>query len=95
VKQAVESDYARHGQVASETVTLPQGVLQVNGENVPHTLETQLRAAGLPCFLRKGTLVLDAEHEVCRAGDVLTVDQCKLLVRGRAGVWRRRTDPPP
>lgn len=49
----VESDYARSGNVCTETVTLQPGPL----EQFPFNMEPYLRQLGLPTTLQKGMLV--------------------------------------
>lgn len=72
-------DYARAGSIINETITIPIGPLMVNDEPLSHTLESQLRSAGMPILLKKGVLILDSQYELCREGDILTADQAKLL----------------
>ncbi len=47
----VESDYARSGNIATETVTLQPGPL----EQFPFNMEPYLRQLGLPTSLQKGS----------------------------------------
>lgn len=52
----VHADYARAGSLATETVVIPMGTVMRNEEPMPHTLESQLRASGMPVLLKKGNL---------------------------------------
>jgi len=47
---------------------------------MPVTMEPTLRKLGLPVRLLDGKIVLPAECVVCKAGDALTPEQCKILV---------------
>lgn len=78
-KKYVESDYARPGDVASESVVLDAGPMK----QFNFALEPRLRDLGLPTKLEKGVIVLEKDHVVCEEGDVLTHDQTMMLVSGR------------
>ena len=83
------------GAQAAETVTMQAGPL----EGMTHTMLEQLRKLGMPVELQKGVLHLTAPFVVCKEGEVLTVDQARILVRGvcgACGVWRTwmRVGPP-
>lgn len=71
----VEADYARSGNVATETVVLSEGPL----DDFQHSMEPQLRQLGLPTALRKGVIHLTCEHTVCKVGDTLTPEQARIL----------------
>ena len=66
------------GAQAAETVTMQAGPL----EGMTHTMLEQLRKLGMPVELQKGVLHLTAPFVVCKEGEVLTVDQARILVRG-------------
>lgn len=68
-------DFARTGGDALETVALAAGPMP----QFPHSIEPQLRALGLPAALKKGVVTLLSEHTVCKKGDALTSEQCRLL----------------
>jgi len=68
-------EYARSGNTATETVELDEGPL----EQFPHSLEPHLRQLGLPTALKKGVVSLVKEHVVCRKGDALKPEQCRIL----------------
>lgn len=70
-----ESDYARSGDVASETVSLKEGLL----EQFPHSLEPQLRKLGLPTKLERGVPALLTDHTVCQEGEMLSPEQARIL----------------
>lgn len=72
-------DYARAGNLATEDFVLPEGAVQIDGENAPHSLEPQLRKLGLPTRLLKGIPTLSGEHRVCKEGQKLSPDQAHLL----------------
>jgi len=66
--------FARSGSVATETVVLPEGPL-----DLPHSMEPQLRQLGLPTKLKDGVIVLNQEHTVCTAGQALSTQQAVIL----------------
>lgn len=71
-----ETDFARSGFVATETVKVAQGPLpQFIGSMVE-----SLRGLGLPVDLKKGAVVLNQDYTICKEGQTLTPEQCKLLV---------------
>uniref|UniRef100_A0A1I8EIN7 Ribosome assembly factor mrt4 n=1 Tax=Wuchereria bancrofti TaxID=6293 RepID=A0A1I8EIN7_WUCBA len=69
------SDFARCGQTAISTVELCEGPLT----QFPFSLEPQLRKLGLPTKLEKGVVTLISHYVICKDGDKLTADQCRLL----------------
>nr|CAG4647324.1 EOG090X0BJA [Megafenestra aurita]SVE92594.1 EOG090X0BJA [Megafenestra aurita] len=71
----VESDYARSGNISTETVTLQPGPL----EQFPFNMEPYLRQLGLPTSLQRGVVTLLKEHTVCKEGNVLTPEEARLL----------------
>ena len=79
--------YARAGQPASRTFTLPTGRLYSLGgqipveDDVPVTVqqEVNLRKLGLPTRVEKGKVFLENEFEVCKEGDVLGSAQTSVL----------------
>jgi mRNA turnover protein 4 len=83
----VKTDFPRAGAIASITFTIPAGTVYSRGGQVeaaddtplPHSLEPVLRQLGMPTRLQKGIIVLDSEHTVCKAGDVLDSKQTRLL----------------
>lgn len=66
--------FARSGSVATETVELPSGPL-----DLPHSMEPQLRQLGLPTKLKDGIVILEHDHTVCTAGKALTTQQAVIL----------------
>ena len=72
-----DSDFARTGFKAEQTVTIPVGALP----QFPHSMEPQLRRLNLPISLQKGVIHMDKEHTVCTEGDTLTPEQSQILVR--------------
>ena len=78
-----QPDYARAGNIASQTVTLPVGpVLRHHSdppEPFPHNEEPQLRKLGLTTSLTKGVPTLTAPHQLCQKGKPLTSEQAQLL----------------
>ena len=70
-----ERDFARTGGVATETVELKQGVLEM----FPHNMEPQLRKMGMPVSLEKGKVMCLVDFTVCNKGDTLTSEQARIL----------------
>lgn len=68
--------YARAGTIASDTVTIEEGLLS----QFTHSFEPQLRKLGLPSELRKGIPALMKPYTVCKKGDVLNSKQAQILV---------------
>jgi len=71
-----EADYARSGNPATETVSIPEGPQA----QFSHTMEPQLRKLGLPTVLKRGIVTLERDYLVCTARDVLTPEQARVLV---------------
>lgn len=82
-----ETDFARAGIEATQTVTVPAGVVhsrggQIAGEEdvpLPHSLEVTVRKWGMPTKLTKGKVVLDADYTICKEGETLNSHQTALL----------------
>ena len=75
---AVE-DFARAGQVSPKTVMLSQSQIETH----PVSMVEQFRKLGLPVEVKNGRVAFVGgreEFEVCKEGDELTVEQCKILV---------------
>ena len=72
-----EVDYARSGNIATQTIILPEGPLDEN--SFQHSMEPNLRALGLPTCLQKGIIHLSREYTVCNEGDTLSPEQCRVL----------------
>eukprot|EP01116_Phalansterium_solitarium_P018183 TRINITY_DN4720_c0_g3_i4.p2 TRINITY_DN4720_c0_g3~~TRINITY_DN4720_c0_g3_i4.p2 ORF type:complete len:233 (-),score=108.43 TRINITY_DN4720_c0_g3_i4:573-1235(-) len=71
-----EPDFARSGFKATQEVSLPEGpVNQFVGSMEPY-LRDKL---GLPTQLKNGIVSLIKDVVVCKEGDVLTPEQCKIL----------------
>lgn len=83
----VKADFARMGVEAPLTFVVPEGVVYSLGgqmspeEDVPlaHSLETTVRALGLPSRLVKGKVWLDQPFTVCELGRKLDSKQANLL----------------
>jgi len=71
-----EPEYARSGNIASETVRIAAGPLP----QFSHTMEPHLRSLGLPTRLIRGVVTLTADHTICEHDNTLTPEQAKLLV---------------
>ncbi|KAH7912550.1 ribosomal protein L10-domain-containing protein [Hygrophoropsis aurantiaca] len=78
-----QPDFARAGNIASRTVTLPAGpVMRVHSdppEPFPHNEDPQLRKLGLTTVMNKGVPTLDTPHKICEQGKALTAEQAQLL----------------
>ncbi|PLW18191.1 hypothetical protein PCANC_01917 [Puccinia coronata f. sp. avenae] len=80
----VKADYARKGNLATETVELPAGPVMIKEINddptvAPGALEPHLRALGLPTTLQSRIPTLSSSHVVCKEGDKLDTNQAALL----------------
>ena len=72
---AAAPDFARAGCVASQTIAVPRGPL-----DLPHTMVDELRKLGMAHLrLEKGVPMLPTPFTICTKGDVLTPEQCRLL----------------
>lgn len=67
--------YARTGQTATESLTLPAGPLA----QFPHSMFEHLSKLGLPIKLDKGVIVLLQDTTVCEKGDTLSAEASQLL----------------
>eukprot|EP01006_Ploeotia_vitrea_P036657 TRINITY_DN66043_c14_g10_i1.p1 TRINITY_DN66043_c14_g10~~TRINITY_DN66043_c14_g10_i1.p1 ORF type:complete len:251 (+),score=136.54 TRINITY_DN66043_c14_g10_i1:77-829(+) len=67
--------FARSGFRATQDYSVYKGILK----DMPFSLEPQLRKLGLKTRLHNGQVELLADTVVCREGDVLTPEQCKIL----------------
>jgi mRNA turnover protein 4 len=82
-----ETDYARAGITATQTVTVPAGVVHSRGGQIPededvplpHSLEVTVRKWGMPTRLQKGKVVLDVDYTICKEGETLNSHQTALL----------------
>ena len=74
-----EKEYARSGNTATATFTIPEGPLDEN--TYPASMEPNLRKLGIPTSLVKGVVHVTQDHEVCKEGDTLTPEQCTVLER--------------
>ncbi|XP_076457271.1 mRNA turnover protein 4 homolog [Babylonia areolata] len=70
------ADFARSGDVATETVVLEPGPLKIDH---CHSMEPQLRQLGLPTSLVRGVITLTQEHEVCKKGEKLSPEKGRIL----------------
>ncbi|CAF2907612.1 unnamed protein product [Rotaria sp. Silwood2] len=68
-------DYARAEKHVKETVIIDDGPL----DGFQHTMEPLLRSLGLITTLKKGIIHLLKPFTICSKGDVLTLEQAKLL----------------
>lgn len=83
----VQTDFARAGAMATETITVPSGVVYSTGGRIaeeediplPHSQEAQLRKWGMPTRLDKGRIKLEVPYLICKEGKVMNSDQTALL----------------
>jgi len=73
-----EEDFARAGSAATKTVVVNNEMLY----NHPVSQVEQFRKLGIPVEVQNGRLLLvgKSEHIICKEGDVLTAEACKLLL---------------
>ncbi|PSN66375.1 mRNA turnover protein-like protein 4 [Corynespora cassiicola Philippines] len=82
-----QTDFARAGVVASQTFTVPEGVVYATGGQIPadddvplpHSQEVTVRKWGMPTRLDKGKVMLDVPYTVCKEGQTLNSHQTALL----------------
>nr|ADE10084.1 ribosomal protein L10 P0 [Tremella fuciformis] len=73
------------GAKASTSITLPEGPIltpytePASGDPFPHSMEPQLRQLGLATALVKGVPALNHPHALCRDGEKLSSEQCRIL----------------
>ena len=80
-------DYSRAGSVATHDFVVPAGTVYSRGGEIPteedlplaHSLETTVRALGMPTKLVLGKVTLGQEYVVCKEGAILNSNQTKLL----------------
>ena len=72
-------DFARAGSTAAQKVVVNNDML----ENFPVSMVEQFRSLGLLVEVLNGKVVLvgKTEHIICKEGDELSVEACKLLVQ--------------
>ncbi|CAH8572224.1 unnamed protein product [Schistosoma turkestanicum] len=71
------SEYSRPGVLAEQTVRIASGPLP----KFPHSMEPVLRQLGMPVKLVRGVVHLEKEYLVCNRGDVLSPEQCRILIK--------------
>lgn len=82
-----QTDFARAGIPATQTFTVPSGVVYSRGGELPaeddvplpHSQETTVRKWGMPTRLDKGKVILDAPYTICKEGQTLNSHQTALL----------------
>lgn len=73
-------DFARAGYIASQMIMLTNDML----EQFPVSMVDLFRKLGLPVDVCDGKLILvggQTEHRLCRKGDVLSAEVCKVLTQ--------------
>ncbi|CAH7671171.1 ribosomal protein L10-domain-containing protein [Phakopsora pachyrhizi] len=80
----IRDEYARKGNLATETVELPEGPVMIKQMNedpivAPGSLEVQLRNLGLPTKLERGVPRLSSSFEICKLGEKLDTEKANLL----------------
>jgi mRNA turnover protein 4 len=87
IQTFVKADYARMNCIAPLTFVVPEGTVYSMGgqisaeEDVPlaHSLESTVRALGMPTRLVQGKVHLDQPYTVCKEGQKLDSKQANLL----------------
>ncbi|RSH80436.1 mRNA turnover and ribosome assembly protein [Apiotrichum porosum] len=80
-----KKEYARMGAKATMDVSLPAGPLLTpytedeSGDPFPHSMDPQLRALGLDTTLVRGVPSLANAHVLCRKGEKLSSEKCRIL----------------
>ncbi|MES1920596.1 mRNA turnover 4, variant 2, partial [Bonamia ostreae] len=71
-----DAEYAKSGTISTKTVELKSGLL----ENMPFSMETRLKELKLPIKLDNRQIFLLGDVTVCSKGEMLTSNQCAVLV---------------
>ncbi|KAI8074125.1 ribosomal protein L10-domain-containing protein [Gongronella butleri] len=74
-----QADYARSGNIATQSVQLPEGPVKRGADPMPHNMEPLLRQLGMPTSLVNGIVTLHAPYMICREGETLSTNQAHLL----------------
>lgn len=74
-----KDDFARTGNIVTESFEIPSGPIKIDDGVAPHSLEPQFRKLGMHTSLVKGVPTLTAPHRVCKPGDTLNSNQVQLL----------------
>ena len=75
-----EDDFARAGGIATRDVTVDNEMMY----KFPSSMVEQFRKMGLPVEVSTGKLVLlgsKQKHSICKEGDELSAEDCKLLTQ--------------
>eukprot|EP00944_MAST-04C_sp_MAST-4C-sp1_P014953 g14953.t1 len=72
---STQKDFARAGNVATETVEFEEGPLP----SMPHNMDEPLRQLGMPVMLKRGVVTLIKPYTVCQEGDPLSPEQARIL----------------
>lgn len=75
-----QPDYARTGNVATQTITVAAGPVIMEDSVAPHSIEPQLRKLGMPTKLVKGVPTIDDDFVICSEGETLKPNQVNLLM---------------
>lgn len=83
----IKADYARMNCIAPLTFVVPEGTVYSMGGQIPseedvplaHSLESTVRALGMPTKLVQGKVHLDQPYTVCKEGQKLDSKQANLL----------------
>lgn len=87
-KDYSKSDYARSGSQAQAQIDLPEGPLSNHvlstddvSQSFPPSSLHSLHQLGLKdAFLNKGVIELRRPYTICKQGEILSPEQCRLLV---------------
>lgn len=77
IEEYTETNWARCGNVATETVEIPSGTEAL--KHMPWTLEPYLRKNGLPTELVNGKINMRSEFRICKEGEAMTKQEANLL----------------
>eukprot|EP00943_MAST-04B_sp_MAST-4B-sp1_P006897 g6897.t1 len=72
---STQQDFARAGNVATETVQFEEGPLP----SMPHNMDEPLRKLGMPVMLKRGVVTLIKPFTVCEEGEALSPEQARIL----------------
>ncbi|KAH8155291.1 uncharacterized protein LAJ45_00301 [Morchella importuna] len=97
----IKADYARMNCIAPLTFVVPEGTVYSMGGQIPteedvplaHSLESTVRALGMPTKLLQGKVHLDQPYTVCVEGKKLDSKQANLLKQFGCAVAEFKVEP--
>ncbi|CAG8631628.1 25970_t:CDS:2, partial [Gigaspora rosea] len=83
VEKTACKDYARMKSIATETITIPAGIVSFGSERdyqpVPRTMEIFFKKLEVPVVVENNVLCLLEDYTICKIGDSLSENQANVL----------------